>query len=243
MWERGRELEVALANVTSIKTLHDKTTPQGKAFDWIVLTDPLQLPATSYHLVQRYVLGVLFYATAGPNWFHVKEVWLSGRHECNWIEELRPSTSQRGVIQCDSENRVRHLMLADNNLVGTLPSELSHLKWLNSLDFESNRLGGSIPSEVGLLTNLEFLALNNNKLQGEIPKTLANLKRTEQILLQLNDLSGTVADEMCMIKEDLELWNFATDCLPIEAGGVAPVRCDCCSYCCDGISHCSLPPS
>jgi Leucine-rich repeat (LRR) protein len=62
---------------------------------------------------------------------------------------------------------------ADNNLVGTIPSELSHLKWLNSLDLESNRLGGSIPSEVGLLTNLEFLALNNNKLQGEIPKTLA----------------------------------------------------------------------
>jgi hypothetical protein len=114
---------------------------------------------------------------------------------------------------------------------------------LNSLDLESNRLGGSIPSEVGLLTNLEFLALNNNKLQGEIPKTLANLKLTEQILLQLNDLSGTVTDEMCTMTEDLYLWNFATDCLPIEAGGVAPVKCDCCAYCCDGISHCSLPPA
>lgn len=111
MWERGKELEESLANVTSIKKLHDKTTPQGKAFDWIVLTDPLQLPATSYHLVQRYVLGVLFFATGGQNWLHVKDIWLSGRHECSWVEEIRPSTSQRGVVQCDSENRVRHLIL------------------------------------------------------------------------------------------------------------------------------------
>ncbi len=118
---------------------------------------------------------------------------------------------------------------------------MSQLQWLDSLDLESNRLGGSIPSEIGQLTNLEFLALNNNKLQGEIPKTLANLKRMEQILLQLNDLSGTVTDEMCAIKEDLDLWNFVTDCLPIEDGGVAPIKCGCCSYCCDGISHCSLP--
>lgn len=119
---------------------------------------------------------------------------------------------------------------------------MGHLKWLDSLDLQSNRLVGTIPSEMGLLSNLEYLALNNNKLEGEIPRTFANLKRTEQILLQFNDLTGVISEEICTLRDDLDLWNFVTDCLPIAEADISPITCDCCSLCCDGIAHCALPP-
>ena len=112
MWERSKELEASLVNITSAKKLHDKTTPQGKAFDWLVISDKLQLTASSNHLVQRYILAVLYYSTAGHQWSYAKKVWLSQKHECYWSEEVKAgSSNKRGVFQCDKENRVRYLQL------------------------------------------------------------------------------------------------------------------------------------
>jgi hypothetical protein len=108
---------------------------------------------------------------------------------------------------------------------------------------ESNRLKGNIPTEIGLLVNLEYLALNSNSLEGQIPQSLSNLKRVKQILLHFNDLTGVVSNDMCTLTEDLKLYNFQTDCLSTGDGGdVPPIKCECCSYCCDGIDHCA-PPS
>ena len=124
--------------------------------------------------------------------------------------------------------------------MGSIPPELGYLIWLDLLDLQDNRLVGSIPTEIGLLTNLEYLALNSNKLQGEIPNTLSSLKRAEAILLYYNDLTGVVSTDMCTLVDDLWLYNFQTDCQ--SEGGeydVPAVKCECCTYCCDGLDHCS----
>lgn len=243
-WERAKELEEALTNVTLSKRLHDKTSPQGKAFDWLVLQDGLELAASSSHLIQRYVLAVLYYATTGHQWHYANNVWLSDKHECKWSQDFGASgSSKKGVFQCDSDNRVRHLQLADNNLVGSIPPELGYLTWLESLDLESNRLVGSIPTELGLLEHLEYLNLNSNKLEGNIPLSLKNLHRLEQMLLYFNDLTGVVSDDICILVDDVALYNFQTDCLSTSSttDEEPAIQCECCSYCCDGISHCALP--
>ncbi|KAG2333583.1 hypothetical protein Bca52824_004763 [Brassica carinata] len=65
-----------------------------------------------------------------------------------------------------------------NNIQGTIPSELGNLKSLISLDLYNNSLTGKIPTSLGKLKSLVFLRLNDNQLTGPIlensPKSQAS---------------------------------------------------------------------
>jgi len=67
------------------------------------------------------------------------------------------------------------LLLYDNQLKGSIPSEIGNLTNLTALDLCNNQLTGSIPSEIGNLTNLSKLKLEYNQLKGEIPESICNL--------------------------------------------------------------------
>jgi len=49
-----------------------------------------------------------------------------------------------------------------------------------------NQLSGSIPTEIGNLTNLDLLLLNNNQLSGLIPPSISNLNALGAIALVNN---------------------------------------------------------
>lgn len=51
------------------------------------------------------------------------------------------------------------MVVASNNLVGTIVTEMGWLSDLNRLDLSQNQLSGTIPTEVAGLTQLTYLSL------------------------------------------------------------------------------------
>ena len=90
---------------------------------------------------------------------------------------------------------LRRLILTDeNNLVGTLPSELSALTNLVSLDFDSNaNLGGTLPAEFGGLIQLTSLDIDSGSFSGTIPESLYQLTNLEALDIDLNQFTGTLS--------------------------------------------------
>ena len=105
---------------------------------------------------------VAFYQSLGG------EGW---KNNTNWCSS-RPLSEWYGVYTY--QGRVYAIELFDNNLVGTLPEQLSSLSALKVLNLANNAITGSIPDSFGELHNLEQLALYNNKMSGEIPSSLNN---------------------------------------------------------------------
>lgn len=59
----------------------------------------------------------------------------------------------------DSLGLVKYMAILDNKLQGQIPSGISCVRGLNSLDLARNNLTGSIPPKIGQLKSLEFLDL------------------------------------------------------------------------------------
>jgi len=82
------------------------------------------------------------------------------------------------------------LGLNNNQLSGSIPSELGSLISLTGLDLSNNTFTGTIPPELGNLSLLTGLGLSGNSLAGTIPVELGNLANLEILNLKENSLSG-----------------------------------------------------
>ncbi len=138
---------------------------------------------------ERDALVALYQDTDGDNWTNNRN-WLSNASLDSW----------HGVTT-DRNGRVVELDLSENELNGTIPSELGNLTYLEDLDLSHNQLSGTIPSELGNLTNLEALSLYANRLSGVIPPELGNLTNLEALALFENNLRGTVPLELAELKK------------------------------------------
>ena len=128
----------------------------------------------------RAALAALYNTTNGSSW----------RDDTNWVSS-RPLGEWYGV-STDADGRVTELDLRDNQLSGSIPSELGNLDNLQALGLHDNQLSGSIPSELGNLDNLQALGLHDNQLSGSIPSELGNLDNLERLGLHGNEFSGCV---------------------------------------------------
>ena len=128
-----------------------------------------QVKLTAEHQGDRAALVALYNATDGVNWKRNK----------NWLSDL-PIGEWYGVVT-DNDHRVVQLRLSENQLTGTVLSELGNLSNLGMLVLSRNRLTGSIPAELGNLSKLETLALSHNRMTGPIPKELGNLSKLEAL--------------------------------------------------------------
>ena len=119
------------------------------------------------------------------------DYWVNNRH---WASDA-PLGASHGVFT-NSLGQVTGLELAENALVGEIPSELGSLSNLIGLTLDRNELTGEIPPELGNLTNLNILILPWNRLGGEIPPELGNLTDLKTLMLQGNQLRGEIPPEL-----------------------------------------------
>ncbi|KAM0068218.1 putative protein kinase RLK-Pelle-LRR-XII-1 family [Helianthus debilis subsp. tardiflorus] len=82
--------------------------------------------------------------------------------------------------------------LSQNNLFGSLPTEVGDLKMLSALDLSYNSLSGNIPSSLGSCGSLSSLSLKGNLFQGMIPPSLSSLKGLVELDVSHNNLSGQI---------------------------------------------------
>ena len=150
---------------------------------------------------------------------------LRGDQSLNWSEHL--SIDEWHGVATDDEGRVAWLHLWNNQLSGTMPSELGSLANLRTLALQDNKLTGPIPPELGNLANLEELSLWGNQLTGEIPTELGNLSNLVELSLYRNQLTGEIPPELGSLSnlESLILSNNRlTGGIPAELGGLSDLK-------------------
>ena len=154
-------------------------------------------------------LAAIYQDTDGDNW----------ANNGNWLTDA-PLDSWHGVTT-DPSGRVVELDLSENELNGTIPSELGSLTNLETLRLSDNQLRGTIPPELGNLTNLEVLNLFENRLSGTIPSELGNLSNLGALALFNNNLRGTIPSDLAKLNKLrwLLLWGNQLDgSIPPELG-------------------------
>eukprot|EP00249_Psilotum_nudum_P015664 c25456_g1_i1 orf=489-2519(-) len=134
----------------------------------------------------------------------ILSTWSSNNSLCSW-RNVQWTFKNGSLLDCssradngasllqDSDIAVYSIGLAAAGLNGTLPSQLSKLSYLRTLDCNGNRLVGTIPFDLGNTQSLAFLYLSHNMLNGSIPASLWNLcEQLVEVDLDHNELTGTI---------------------------------------------------
>lgn len=201
------------------KSLEQEGSPQSGALDWLS-NDPLVYTYDNEKISIRFALATFYYATGGDSWT-TNHLWLSDLDECLWFTSSADSP-------CTKEGRYSRLVLADNNLEGVLPDELSLLSHsLVSLDLDGT-FTGEIPLNIGDLTKLTTLRLSGRALSGEIPNSLYTLSNLSSLDLGQNLLSGKFSGAIAIMSSSLTSLSLTsnqfTGSIPREIGQLTELK-------------------
>ncbi|PON46687.1 Tyrosine-protein kinase [Parasponia andersonii] len=98
------------------------------------------------------------------------------------------------------ENKVLNIHLSNMGLKGNFPRGIKYCTSLTGLILSNNSLSGTIPSDIGrLLPFVTYLDLSNNDFSGEIPKGLANCTYLNVLKLDHNRLTGNMPEELRLL--------------------------------------------
>ena len=154
-------------------------------------------------LSDREILEILYEATGGDEWTDNTN-WLSDEDLDEWY-----GVSAR-------QGKVSYLLLAGNNLVGTIPPEIGGLDVLLILRLNDNRLSGTIPAELSKFNRLRDMILDSNELEGRLPPELGYTGGLEYLTIDQNNISGPIPFTF----SNLELTQFYFDrdgpCVPAD---------------------------
>ncbi len=185
-------------------------------------------------------LSAVYEATDGDNW-HDNTNWdVSSVPTLEELEQWYGVSLQGGIFEgliLASNNlsgslpgeigdlsSLERLLLPFNSLTGGIPSELGNASQLWSLWLDDNSLSGEIPAELGSLSELKLLWLDENSLSGEIPAELGVLSQLESLTLAKNSLSGSIPAELGNLSQLELLWlheNSLTGEIPAELGDLS----------------------
>jgi len=139
-------------------------------------------------------LQAFYISTNGDNW-DKKDGWE------NILDDEPPVDCNfenfYGVDEINDAGNIIEFFFSDNNLTGSIPSEIAKLKYLEKLNIDNHiGLSGEIPSSLGKLNNLIWIDLSANQLTGSIPPELGNLNNLSTLNLSFNQLSGNIPPEL-----------------------------------------------
>ncbi|KAL9987501.1 hypothetical protein ACROYT_G001822 [Oculina patagonica] len=169
---------------------------------------------------EREVLLDIYTSTNGQQWYE-RDGWNSSTSHCSWYG-----------ITCHNNSYIKTIVLAYNNLDGSLPSNLWKIRNLMSLctpgnprlqgrigdflfgnmsklltvDFNGASIAGDIPNEIVQLRNLQNFLGNNmdgEGFTGRLPEDIGNMTELRFLSLAGNNLSGQIPRSISRLKK---LW-------------------------------------
>jgi len=162
-------------------------------------------------------LIALYNATGGPNW----------TKKDNWKVPGKPIDTWYGV-QTNGGDCVIELKLQNNNLTGTIPTEIGNFSRIEGIDFFDNNIAGNIPTSIANLTSLIALSLSYNALSGGIPFTIGDLTNLEYLELFGNpNLNGVIPSDIGNLTNllVLDLWGCGlTGSIPSTIGNLTKLN-------------------
>jgi hypothetical protein len=164
--------------------------------------------------IELEALCAFYNSTNGDNWTNTQnssEVWFEDINVDNWFG-----------IKIES-GFVSMITIADNNLTGSIPSQIGNLTFLKHIAIANEKgLTGSIPIQIQNLTVLEVLFLANNNLNGVIPSCIGNCESLEVLMIYDNSITGIIPIEIGNLSSLnlLLLDENLTGTLPAELGAL-----------------------
>lgn len=171
---------------------------------------------------QRQALIAFYNATGGDGWTN-KTGWKDGDLFPDGFAMPGTEGTWFGLTVDPGTQQVMRIDLPDNNLTGSLPSELGTLTSLTYVILSGNLLTGPIPAEIGGLTALREIVLGHNGLTGSIPAEIGNATALQKIDLSYNQLTGSIPSTLGNLPALYRFYatnNQLSGPLPAELGGL-----------------------
>eukprot|EP00978_Attheya_sp_CCMP212_P000227 scaffold430_cov49-Attheya_sp.AAC.5 len=189
--------------VTPMTEFEDTNSAARQAFEWLVESDEFYICPEDPQLVQRYIVGKMYFQMNGDGWTDCASngdtceasyeilngtKWLEPVHECEWA-----------FLVCDvgpTQLDIIIIMNDENNVTGTLLNEIDKLEYLSMFKMDDNEVRGTIPTQFGNLSLLQVLDLDANRLTGAIPDEIFMNTNLAQLDLDSNKLTGTISSQL-----------------------------------------------
>lgn len=138
---------------------------------WIILL-VLEVQALGLNTDGVLLLSFKLFTLSDP--LNVLQSWNSNdQTPCSW----KGVTCGAPVDNLSNDySRVTALSLLGCQLLGSIPSDLGMIQYLENLDLSNNSLNGSLPVSIFNSTQLRYLNLSNNSISGIIPETIERLQ-------------------------------------------------------------------
>ena len=193
---------------------------------WIVLISVAFVNGNSLPSYQLNGLEFIYNSTNGYQW-----KWSSNVGHWNFSSStVNPCLEYWEGVTCNSNCStnaqsicsVISLNLTNMNLSGTIPSQISTLTELESLEINNNPyLSGSIPTSIGMLCSLTVFMLTSNLLSGVLPTAVGQLSVLQYLQISNNNVDGIIPTQVGKLKKLVSLQlnnNQFSQSIPTELG-------------------------